>query len=117
MLLRQVNQNWIQNERVTSQAFMPTPKDQGQLSTYNGDQMNPEASWKHFTSELGYESDGVLAVTKEECKQNKLPVIPDPRTFDAHVLIDFRDLSRKEKKDKAQQLTACANTRGWLFHH
>ena len=101
MLLRQVNQSWIQKTRVTSQAFSPTPKDEERISTYDGDQIQPEGSWTHFT--------------KGECKETGLPVTPDTGTFPEHTLIEFKDLSRKEKKDKAQKLTAHANDRGWLF--
>ena len=115
MLLRQVSHSWIQRSRVTSQAFTPTPKDEGRISTYDGDQIDPEGSWRHFTRNLGHQSDGVVAVTKGTCGEFGLPVTPDPETFKEHALIDFRGLSRKEKKDKAQKLTAHANTRGWLF--
>lgn len=115
MLLRQVNQSWIQKTRVTSQAFSPTPKDEERISTYDGDQIQPEGSWTHFTSVLGHCSAGVVAVTKGECKETGLPVTPDTGTFPEHTLIEFKDLSRKEKKDKAQKLTAHANDRGWLF--
>ena len=115
MLLRQVNHSWIQRERITSQAFTPTPKDEKQISTYDGDQIEPEDSWRHFTRNPGNQSDGVVAVTKGECKENWLQVTPDPETFREHTLIDFSQLSRKEKKDKAQKLTAHATMRGWLF--
>ena len=114
-LLRQVNHSWVHGGRVTSQAFMPTPKDQEQISTYDGDQITPEGSWRHFTHDLGCQSDGVVAVTKEECEECGLPVTSDPKPFPEHTLIDFSGLSRKGKKDRAQRLTLSANTRGWLF--
>lgn len=37
LLLRQVNPNWILDERITSQAFKPTKKEQNLLlSVYDG---------------------------------------------------------------------------------
>jgi len=35
LLHRQVNPAFVQSGRVTSQAFKPTPKDQGLLSVYD----------------------------------------------------------------------------------
>jgi hypothetical protein len=72
LLLRQIHPVFIQNDRVTSQAFRPTPKDHGQLSVYDGDMISAEESWKHHTG-LGLESEGVLAVTVRECEAESLP--------------------------------------------
>ena len=36
LLHRQVHPSWIQEGRITSQAFSPTPKDLGLLSVYLG---------------------------------------------------------------------------------
>lgn len=47
LLHRQVHPSWIQEGRVTSQAFKPTPKDEGMLSVYDGDVSGPEESWRH----------------------------------------------------------------------
>ena len=115
LLLRQVHPSWIVKDRVTSQTFTPTPKDQGLISTYDGEQMTAEASWKHYTGQLGNESVGVLAVTLAECQVNSLPVIPDPALFQEHVLIDLRGFSRQRTKDLAKKLTQCARDRGWQY--
>ena len=56
LLLRQVHPSFVQAENVsaqvfytlmqglavTSQVFKPTPKDENQLSVYNGDKFTPE---------------------------------------------------------------------------
>jgi tRNA(Ile2) C34 agmatinyltransferase TiaS len=68
LLLRQVNPSWVQAGRVTSQAFKPTQKDNKMLSVYDGDQIEPEASWRHYTEQLGHLSVGVLAVIVAECQ-------------------------------------------------
>lgn len=51
LMLRQIHPNFIQNGRVTSQAFRPTPKDESRLSVDNGDMITPEACWKRFTAQ------------------------------------------------------------------
>ena len=35
---------WLQGQEVSSQAFWPSPRDEGQLSVYDGDQITAEAS-------------------------------------------------------------------------
>ena len=42
LLLRQIHPSFVQDGRVTSQAFRPTPKDESLLSVYDGDQITPE---------------------------------------------------------------------------
>lgn len=112
LLLRQVHPSFVQHGRVTSQAFRPTPKDENKLSTYDGDQIDPEAAWTHYTSALGFNSHGVMAVSFVECP---LPVVPDPDPFPEHVVIDFSGLNRKAAEDAAKHLRAMATARGWLF--
>ena len=69
LLLRQVHPSFVQDGRPSSQAFVPTKKDDFKLSVYNGDKTEPERSWKHYTTELKRESAGVIAVTS--------PIIPE----------------------------------------
>src|SRR4051812_30920381 len=102
LLFRQVNPQWIQAGRVTSQVFRPTPKDEEKLSVYDGDKIEPEKSWEHFTQQLRFKSAGVLAVACLECNSEQLPVTPDPEPFPEHVVIVFQGLSggQCEKKGK-----------------
>ena len=115
LLYRQVHPSWIQNGRITSQAFRPTPKDEKRLSVYDGDQITAEAAWQHYTNDLGYTSAGVLAVTVGECHNLELPVVPDPATFQEHTLIDFSAFSRRQIETKAKILSRTANLRGWQY--
>lgn len=115
LLYRQVHPSWIQNGRITSQAFRPTPKDEKRLSVYDGDQITAEAAWQHYTNGLGHTSAGVLAVTVEECDNLELPVVPDPATFQEHTLIDFSAFSRSQIETKAKILRANADLRGWQY--
>lgn len=114
-LLRQVNPSWIQQGRVTSQLFKPTPKDKGQVSVYDGEQITPEAAWQHYTNASRLKSVGVKAVTVNECEEHELCVVPDPKAFPEHVLIDFGELSKNQMEKKAKKLTRLAVERGWLY--
>lgn len=115
LLYRQVNPHWVINGEPNSQTFMPTRKDQGLLSVYDGDQITPVDSWHHFTGVLGYASAGVAAVSLAECQAQQLAVHPDPESFPEHALIDFTGLSRSQRERKAAQLKAAALARGWQF--
>jgi hypothetical protein len=113
VLLRQVNPGFVQNGEVTSQVFRPTPKDESQLSTYDGDQITAEAAWIDFTDK-GHASVGVQGVTVAECKAQALGVKPDPAAFAEHVLIDFSGCTKGEIEKKSKILKNKAADRGWL---
>jgi|SRR5579862_397565 len=114
LLYRQINPNWVQNNRVSSQAFRPMPKDQSLLSVYDGDLIGPESSWRHFTI-LGFASAGVCAVSVDECAALQLSVRPDPAPFPEHAVIDFTGLSNSAAEKKSKMLRNKAALRGWLY--
>lgn len=116
LLLRQVHPVWLQQNRITSQVFRPTSKDQKKLSVYDGDQISPENSWKHYTEEMEYKSVGVMGVTEEECRKLVLTVKSDPMPFPEHALIDFSLYSENQIKQKSKHLKVLAESRGWLYH-
>ena len=115
LLLRQIHPHWIQSNKVTSQAFKPTSKDNKQLSVYDGNQITAEASWQHYTETLECQSAGVMAVNVKECQSLALPVKPDPSLYPQHVLVEFVDCSRSEIATKAKRLKQYAEARGWQY--
>lgn len=117
LLYRQIHPNFIQNGRPTTQAFRPTPKDENQLSVYDGDKIQPQASWQHYTDVLKLSSAGVMAVTSAECSAQSLPVIADGKPFPEHCSIDFSRLKKSAIEKAAKVLAACAVTRGWQYQH
>ena len=114
LLHRQVNPSWLQQGRVTSQVFKPTPKDNRRLSVYDGDQVTAFQAWSHYTTELGFASIGVLAVTVAECEALDLPAEPDPEPFPAHAVIRFDACTPSQIEKKAKRLKAAGEVRGWL---
>lgn len=115
LLLRQIHPSFVQDGRVTSQAFRPTSKDDGKLSTYDGKMISAEESWNHYTEEIGLDSAGVQGVSESECKDIGLSIEPDRETFDEHILIDFTELSNSQVRSKGKLLRNRASERGWLF--
>jgi len=115
LLYRHINPGWIREGRITSQAFKPFPKDDGLLSVYDGDLINPKGSYEHFTQTLGFKSIGVKAVSVSECKAQELPTRPDPGAFAEHAVIDFKGLASSQIANKSKLLTSNAISRGWLY--
>jgi hypothetical protein len=105
----------MQNGRPTSQAFRPTPKDDGKLSVDDGSKIEAKASWQRFTGTLGFQSVGVLAVTVAECSEQELPVVADAEPYLEHCFIDFTGLLKRTAEKKAKVLASHAVQRGWLF--
>lgn len=86
------------------------------VSVYDGDRITAEASWNHFSNQLGYKSAGVMAVTFHECRGHRIPVTPDPKEFQEHVLLDFRAFSGNQTNALAKRLTRYARDRGWQYY-
>ena len=115
LLYRQVHESWLQQGVPSSQTFRPTKKDEGKPSVYDGDIIvTAEASYLHWTQELGLTSVGVLAVTEAECSGRNLPAVTDGSDFPAHATINFNGcVSKNETKRLAGELTEIAVARGW----
>jgi len=114
-LLRQVHPSFVQDGKITSQVFRPTPKDDKKLSSYDGDMITPEASFAHFTARADCRSAGVVSITTADCQKLGLPALSDPDEFPEHVLVDFSEFEKKEIEKKAKILRANAETRDWLY--
>lgn len=115
LLLRQIHPNFIQDGRVTSQAFRPTPKDEFLLSVDDGDRINAESSWQRFIANPACKSIGVQALAQAECTAQDLPVIENGEPHPEHCSIDFTAFDKKVIEKKAKLLRAQAEKRGWLF--
>jgi hypothetical protein len=115
LLLRQIHPSFIQDGRVTSQAFRPTPKDAFLLSVDDGDRVTAEASWQRFMTNPACKSIGVQALSLAECAAQELTVIEDSNPHPEHCSVDFTAFDKKTIEKKSKLLRVQAETRGWLF--
>lgn len=117
ILFRQVHPKFFDNDGIlTSQAFMPFPKDDGGLSVYDGDQISAADSYDHYTRILGNASDSVWGVAGSEVAAAGLAARPDELPdFPSHALIDFGEKSEKECRKCAKKLKSAALARGLLY--
>jgi len=115
VLLRQVHPDFIPAGGLTSQAFMPFPKDEGKPSVYDGDQITPADSHQHYTEVLGLRSHSVWGVSCAEVTESGLSSRPDPKQdFPSHALIDFTAHRENSFRKLAKKLKAKALARGCL---
>lgn len=116
LLHRQVHPTFLRDGRVSSQAFTPTPKDEGGLSVSRGARVTAEEAYRRHTEKKGLRSAGVWSVSVGECGQNELGAYDDPKPEDdAHALVDFRGLSKGKVEQKAKVLAEMARRRGRMF--
>jgi hypothetical protein len=114
MLHRQVNSSWIQNGRPSSQTFRPTPKDKFRLSLYNGELIDAESSWKHFTN-AGHDSVGVLSLVVREFAAEEIACHSSPEVFPEHAHADYSGLTEGQMRGKGKRLLQVALNRGWQY--
>ncbi|MGL4942470.1 MAG: hypothetical protein ACRC46_04680 [Thermoguttaceae bacterium] len=114
---RQIHPVFVQNGRVLSPAFRPTKKDEGRLSVSDGSKISAEDAWKQYSLGLGYDSNGVLGVTHQECEVCKTTVQEAPLEGQPyHMEIDFNALNSSGEIDRAaKMLCRFAVNRGWMF--
>lgn len=115
LLHRQVHPSFLRDGRVSSQAFSPTPKDEGGLSVSRGALVSAEEAYQRHTAGRELKSAGVWSVTVEECGEVGLWAYADAEPEDdAHALVDFRGLSKGQTEQKAKRLAELARRRGRL---
>ncbi|MRG96228.1 hypothetical protein [Polyangium spumosum] len=116
LLHRQVHPTFLRDGRVTSQAFGPTPKDEGGLSVSRDARASAEEAYRRHTEQKQLKSAGVWSVTVGECNGIELNAYEDAKPEDdAHALVDFRGLSKGMVEKKAKQLAEIARQRGRTF--
>lgn len=124
LLHRQIHPSWVQNDSISSQAFLtenniaslsfaPSEKDENKLSVYNGEKLTPEQSFIHYTSK--FTSIGVLSISINEINTvGDLLVIEDNNPFDGHSVVDYTNVvSATQVKKKAKKIKNIAVARGW----
>jgi hypothetical protein len=113
-LFRQLVPTWRHEDKITSQLFLPTRKDEGLLSIDRGSKVGPKQAFDDHTA-LGLQSAGVFAVTVDEvANQAGLTAHDDPLPEKPHHgFIAMDELpTRGAREKKAQLLRDFAVQRG-----
>jgi hypothetical protein len=97
---RQVHPNFLRNNRPTSQAFFPTPKDNGNLPGCDGQQITPAESYNHYVATYGLKSIGVWGASKFEISITGVTMVLTPLADSpAHAVIEFPANNAVEDQD------------------
>lgn len=119
VLWRNAHPDWIQDGKLTSQVFRPTPKDDKKLSTAREYVVSAEDHFMEFTENCGLASAGVWALSVGEVEDERLraiydenaPSAPDPR-LKGHTSLDFTSVSKNQAKRIGGRLRDRAEDRG-----
>lgn len=119
LIWRNVHPSWIQDGKVSSLAFKPSPKDTGRLSGARQDKVSAEKHYFEFTDALGLTSSGVWAITVGEAQAQNVPCVydaessskPDPCPT-GHTYLDYRAQTGGRIRKIASALRRKAEERG-----
>ena len=114
-LYRQIHPNFVQNGHPSYIAFRPFPRDNDQLSVYDGDLITAENAHRHYTDVQKLKSCGVMSVTVRECTALELPTCSSPEQFPEHAHIDFAGLDKRQIDTKSKGLLGSALARDWVY--
>jgi hypothetical protein len=115
VLLRQIHPKFYPNGELTSQAFLPFPKDHGKPSVYDSDQISAADAFIHYTTVLNNQSSSVWGVDCNEVISAGLTSEANPLlNFPSHSLINFTGQPDKEWRKLAKRLKEFALKRGCL---
>ena len=116
LLFRVIPGRCVDGERVSSEAFTPVRSDNGRLSVSDSSKVEAEPVFVRYARDSRKEPPaGVLGVLVSECERRGLEVLPDPKPFPDHVVVDFRFLSKGKAKKAAAFLRDQAVLRGWCY--
>lgn len=122
LMHRQVNSSHVRAGRPTQGVFKPRASDKGMLSVSRSSMRNAQESFEHFVRNPKCKSEGVLAVSVEECKTETLSVVSDPLSIEehevddpAHACIDFTTQGEDEIEQRAMGLHRRAMDRGYCY--
>lgn len=120
LLWRNVHPSWVEADgKISSQAFRPTSKDGGLLSTARSSKVTAAEHYDEHTVARGLASSGIWAVSVGEATALSLPSLYDEhsaaipqRAPKGHTSIDFTGLSGGAARKAGGTLRDHAEARG-----
>jgi hypothetical protein len=123
LLFRQVHPSWMRDGRPSSMAFVPSRKDDYELSVSLESLTTPEGAYRHHGEALELKTAGTWAVSVADVHEELLLAYPDPIPASdggvpspAHAIIDFVPVaSNNQREAKGTHLARKAVARGRLY--
>jgi hypothetical protein len=116
ILWRQIHPGFLHDGEVSSQAFRPTPKDDGKVSMRRQAFGAGRAYVDH--QRLGFRTAGTWGVSVGEVMHTQARAVDDasaPGRPEAHAYIDYRHLNRRQTEATAKLLKVAAIARGRAY--
>lgn len=119
LLWRQIHPGHVDGGKVSSLAFRPSAKDDGQLSTSRSQKVSAAQAYEYHTVTLGLAAAGTYAVSVGDVAEEDLRAVDDSATGNeatppGHAYIDFRQVpSDKRCRKIAARLRDKAEGRSW----
>jgi ribosomal protein S18 acetylase RimI-like enzyme len=116
-LLRQVHPTQYPNGCPSKEAFVPSERDKGLLSTLR-ETVGPEEAYRRWTEDQGRISVGTFGITVAEIQNESLTAIDDAEATSQpdHASVDFTSVSSKgQRRQIGRRLRDAAVARGCLF--
>lgn len=118
-LFRNVHPEFVAEGRLGSRAFLATKSSDFELSVCRSSLTAPADAYALHIGPKQLKSVGVWAITVGECKAQALTVLGDPVATPvpdaAHAVVDFTQISDKERKKLSQILRRHAEDRGRVY--
>ncbi|WP_369024082.1 hypothetical protein [Nocardia cyriacigeorgica] len=124
LIWRNVNPNWVDGGKLSSQAFRPTPKDVGKLSGAREGKVTADKHFHEFTNEFALASSGVWAVTVDEARRVEVRCVYDAESESkpepcptGHTYLDYRVHGNSKIRRIGSALRDFAEERGRQHPH
>ena len=115
LLHRNAHPTFVDNGRVSSQAFRRTEADDGKLSFQQNSKASAAVAYERYTAR-GLESGGVWSVTVAECDELSLRVYHDPiDQDDSHAIVDLTAFNVSQSRNITDKLAKKARDRGCQY--
>ncbi|MFF0409804.1 hypothetical protein ACFYUY_05130 [Kitasatospora sp. NPDC004745] len=106
LLWRQIHPAFLDGGQVSSQAFAPSDKDDGELSVNRQSIVSATEAFQHFTEVQRFQSAAVYAVSVEEVAAKGLRTVddstsdPENAPSPGHAYIDFKAVAANKRRKK-----------------
>ncbi len=114
-LHRNAHPSFVDNGRVSSQAFLLKAADKGQLSVQQNSKAVAAIAYKRYTAR-GLKSAGVWSVTVAECSELNVKAYDDPDIDDdSHAILNLTSYSVSQARKITDKLAKKARDRGCQY--
>lgn len=116
---RQIHPRFVDQGIISDEAFVAGEDEQRKLSSTRGSRVSPDCAKRHYVTVLKLASAGVAELKVWEIENESSRCVDDSADPGGglppgHCYIDFRDLTKKARRDLREALAEIATDRGLI---